>query len=303
MDDVDPKSAGGARPCPACEADAPVYRGVKSGFHVSSCSRCRTLYTTRLPDAEVAEDYDSYYREQNLSVPDFINGRLDQIIAPLAAYRQNGRLLDVGFGAGTLLEAARRAGWEARGIEVSQSAVEHVRGLGFDVFRGTLEEAQYPDAYFDVATASEVLEHVPDPQPVLNEIARVLRPGGLLWATTPHGRGMSAQLLKLNWSAVSPPEHLQLFSVGGIKRMLARAGFRRVRVATEGVNPYELLQAWRGTTPQGAGGEQSNARVESSYQLNEALMASPSRRLLKSTLNNLLNLGRIGDSLKIWAEK
>jgi len=280
-----------------------VYRGIKSGFHVSSCSRCRTLYTARLPEAEVAEDYDSYYCEQNLSVPAFIHERLDQIIAPLAAYRQNGRLLDVGFGAGTLLEAARRAGWEARGIEVSQSAVEHVRGLGFDVFCGTLEEAQYPDAYFDVATASEVLEHVPDPQPVLNEIARVLRPGGLLWATTPHGRGMSAHLLKLRWSAVSPPEHLQLFSVGGIKRMLARAGFRRVRVATEGVNPYELLQAWRGTKPQGAGGEQSNARVESSYQLNEALMASPSRRLLKSALNNLLNLGRIGDSLKIWAEK
>jgi hypothetical protein len=32
-------------------------------------------------------------------------------------------------------------------------------------------------------------------------------------------------------------------------------------------------------------------------------MSSPSRRLLKSALNNLLNLGRIGDSLKIWAEK
>ncbi|MCA1565459.1 MAG: class I SAM-dependent methyltransferase [Acidobacteria bacterium] len=303
MDDVESKSAAGARPCPACESDVPVHRGLKSGFNVISCSRCRTLYTSHLPEAAAAEDYDSYYCDQNLSVPAFINERLDQIIAQLAPYRQNGRLLDVGFGAGTLLEAARRAGWEARGIEVSQSACEHVRGAGFDVFCGTLAEAQYPDAYFDVVTASEVLEHVPDPQPVLNEIARVLRPGGLLWATTPHGRGMSAHLLKLNWSAVSPPEHLQLFSVGGIRKMLARAGFRRVRVATEGVNPYELLQAWRGTTPQGAGGEQSNARVESSYQLNEALMASPSRRLLKSVLNNLLNLGRIGDSLKIWAEK
>ncbi|HEY9404155.1 MAG TPA: class I SAM-dependent methyltransferase [Pyrinomonadaceae bacterium] len=303
MDDVESKSAAGARPCPACESDAPVYRGLKSGFDVISCTRCRTLYTAHLPEEEAAEDYDSYYCEQNLSAPDFINRRLDQIMAQFAPYRSNGRLVDVGFGAGTLLEAARRAGWEARGIEVSQSACEHVRGLGFDVFCGTLEEAHYPDAYFDVATASEVLEHVPDPQPVLNEIARVLRPGGLLWATTPHGRGMSAHLLKLNWSAVSPPEHLQLFSVGGIKMMLARAGFRRVRVATEGVNPYELLQAWRGTTPQGVNGEQSNARVESSYQLNEALMASPSRRLLKSVLNNLLNLGRVGDSLKIWAEK
>ncbi|HZH92015.1 MAG TPA: class I SAM-dependent methyltransferase [Pyrinomonadaceae bacterium] len=308
MDDVDGKSAAvGARPCPACEADAPVYRGLKSGFDVISCTRCRTLYTAHLPAEEAAEDYDSYYCEQNLSVPAFINERLDQIVAQFAPYRRNGRLLDVGFGAGTLLEAARRGGWEARGVEVSQSAIEHVRKAGFDVFCGTLAEAQYPDDYFDVVTASEVLEHVPHPQPVLNEIARVLRPGGLLWATTPHGRGMSAHLLKLKWSAVSPPEHLQLFSIDGIKKMSAQAGFRRVRVATEGVNPYELIQGLRGGATAAAvppaTGEQSNARVESSYQLNEALMASPSRRLLKSALNNLLNLGRIGDSLKIWAEK
>lgn len=268
-----------------------------------SCKGCRTLYTSQLPSGEMAEDYDSYYSAENLSAPDFINRRLDELIAGFAPYRQNTRLLDVGFGAGTLLEAARRGGWDARGVEVSKSAVEHVRGLGFDVFCGTLQEAQYPDAHFDVVTASEVLEHVPDPQAVLNEISRVIRPGGLLWGTTPHGRGLSAKMLGLKWSVVSPPEHLQLFSRSGMKKMLTEAGFRQARVATEGVNPYELLQALRGRRPVGATGEQSNARVESAYSLNEALMASPSRRLLKSALNNLLNLGRIGDSLKIWAEK
>jgi SAM-dependent methyltransferase len=292
-----------ARQCPACGFALVSERGTKSGFQLLSCRGCKTLYTSHLPDAETAEDYDSYYCAENLSVPDFINRRLDELIGDFASYRHNGRLLDVGFGAGTLLEAARRAGWNALGVEVSRSAVEHVRGLGFEVFCGTLHEAQYPDGHFDVVTASEVLEHVPDPQLVLNEIARVLRPGGLLWGTTPHGRGISAHMLGLKWSVVSPPEHLQLFSVGGIKKMLAQAGFRKSRVATEGVNPYELLQALRGRKPQEEAQQQSNARVESAYCLNEALMASPSRRLLKSALNNLLNLGRIGDSLKIRAEK
>ena len=292
-----------ARRCPACGFALTAQRGIKSGFQMLSCRGCKTLYTSKLPDAETAEDYDSYYSDENLSVPDFINRRLDELIAGFASYRQNNRLLDVGFGAGTLLEAARRGGWDALGVEVSRSAVEHVRGLGFDVFCGTLHEAQYPDGHFDVVTASEVLEHVPDPQSVLNEISRVLRPGGLLWGTTPHGRGLSAHVLGLKWSVVSPPEHLQLFSRSGMKRMLAEAGFRKVGIATEGVNPYELLQALRGRSPQGETGQQSNARVESAYSLNEALMASPSRRLLKSALNNLLNLGRIGDSLKIRAEK
>jgi SAM-dependent methyltransferase len=293
-----------ARQCPACGFALVMERGTKSGFQMLSCRACKTLYTSQLPDAETAEDYDSYYCAENLSVPDFINRRLDELVAEFAPYRQNGRLLDVGFGAGTLMEAARRAGWTALGVEVSRSAVEHVRGLGFEVFCGTLHEAQYPDNHFDVVTASEVLEHVPDPQLVLNEIARVVRPGGLLWGTTPHGRGLSAHMLGLKWSVVSPPEHLQLFSVGGIKKMLKQAGFGKARVATEGVNPYELLQALRRRKPQEeAAQQQSNARVESAYSLNEALMANPSRRLLKNALNNLLNIGRIGDSLKIRAEK
>lgn len=268
-----------------------------------ACRRCKTLYTSYLPDTEGAEDYESYYHEDNLTPPAFINQRLDEIVSGFAPYRQNGRFLDIGFGAGTLLEAARRANWQTSGVEVAESAVDHVRSMGFDVFCGTLEGAHYPKNHFDVVTASEVLEHVADPQVVLHEIARVLRPGGLLWLTTPHGRGLSARMLGLKWSIVSPPEHLQLFSVRGLKDMLTENRFRCVRVATEGVNPYELLQVLRGKQMGGVTETPGDARVASGYHLNEALMASPSRRLLKSALNNLLNLGRLGDSLKIWAVK
>jgi SAM-dependent methyltransferase len=281
-------------------------RGRKNGFEILTCVNCKTLYTSQLPDADKSEDYDTYYREDNLTAPEFITLRLDEIMAEIAAYRRNGRLLDVGFGAGTLLEAARRAGWHSFGVEVSGRAVEHVRGMGFEVFAGTLQEAGYPENFFDVVTASEVLEHVRNPQTVLREIARVLRPGGLLWLTTPHGRGASAQILGVKWSVVSPPEHLQLFSRAGGRKLLAAVGLRQVRVATEGVNPFELLNGLRGRGTEAlleANSQQGSERVETSYRLNEALMASPSRRLLKKTLNGLLNLGRLGDSLKIWAEK
>jgi SAM-dependent methyltransferase len=298
-------AALGSRNCPACESTVSFKRGQKNGFEMLTCTRCSTLYTSQLPGAESVKNYDDYYRDENLSAPEFVNRRLHEIVSDFSAYKQHNRLLDVGFGAGTLLEAARNAGFEAFGLEVSERAVTSARAMGFEVFCGTIQEAQYPENYFDVVTASEVLEHVPDPKAVLQEIARVLRPDGLLWLTTPHGRGLSGKLLGLKWSVVCPPDHLQLFSRSGGLGMLKAAGLRPIRVAVEGLNPYELLRL--GKTPErepGANNEsEGNTRVESSYRLNEALMASRPRRLVKRALNGLLNLGRLGDSLKIWAEK
>ena len=294
-----------ARPCPACGGAPRRGLGSKNGFELFACDSCATLYTASLPAAGGGEDYDSYYTAENLTVPDFVARRLDEIVSSFAPYREHNRLLDVGCGAGSFLEAARRGGWRAYGVEVSRTACAHVRGLGFEVFCGELSGANYPAGHFDVVVASEVLEHVPDPRAMLREIARILRPGGLLWATTPHGRGFSARVLGLGWSAVSPPEHLHLFSVASLRRALAEAGFSRVSVATHGTNPYEILSGLRARGRAGGAGAAMGGgdRVETSYRLNEFLSESPSRRALKGALNSLLNATRLGDSLKVRAEK
>ncbi|MDQ3806315.1 MAG: class I SAM-dependent methyltransferase, partial [Acidobacteriota bacterium] len=103
------------RRCPACAGEGGVERGAKNGIAVVVCRGCGTLYAPAPPAA--AYDYDGYYGDANLSVPDFIGVRLDEIFASFAPYRRTGRLLDIGCGAGSLLEAARRAGWEAAGTE------------------------------------------------------------------------------------------------------------------------------------------------------------------------------------------
>ena len=307
------KNAGpiNTRSCPACGSADASQRGQKNEFPLFTCRSCATLYTTQLPSTTPSQDYDNYYTSENLTVAEFIAKHLDEIVRTFEPFRKNNRLLDVGCGAGTFLEAAARAGWQATGVEVSRSAADHIRERGFEVFCGELEKASYPNDHFDVVIASEVLEHVGDPKGMIEGIARVLRPGGLFWGTTPHGRGISARLLGLEWSIVCPPEHLQLFSVSSIRKLLTEAGFSDVKVATHGTNPFEILHSFRSrsktTAPEApAATDEATVnfnRVESSYQLNEFLSDSPFRKFLKGTLNGLLNAGRIGDSLKIRAVK
>lgn len=294
------------RPCPACDFQEGNYKGEKKGFRLFTCQACGTLYTSCLPDRDEAKNYDDYYVPENLTIPAFIHKRLDEIVATFSVYRENNRLLDLGCGTGLLMHAAARAGWEAEGVEISPAAVEYVRQQNYGkVFCGKLDEAKYPSNYFDVVASSEVLEHVDEPQEFVSEVARILRPGGLFWATTPHGRGVSARLLGLKWSIVVPPDHLHLFSVDGVKWLLKGAGFGRISVSTHAVNPYELFNGLRHPSKviESDTDLLNTERIQSSYLLNERLNSSRSRQVLRDLVNSCLAITRLGDDLKIRAEK
>ena len=306
----DPKLGGG---CPACHSTLQFHLGRKGLFEILSCQRCRSIYTSSIADGSQAQDsqahdYDGYYAPENLSIPDFINSRLDEIVAGFSGYRLNNRMLEIGFGAGTLLVAAACAGWNVEGVEISESAVKHGEDQGFKTFRGELAEARFEPGSFDLVIATELLEHVPDPGAMICEIARILRPGGLFWGTTPNSRGLSPRLLGLEWSVISPPEHLHLLSENGVRNLLVEAGFRKVRIDTEGTNPFELMK-WRGPKRKNGALPASGSRpvrgcdrVNAGYRLNESLMKSRSRRTIKNMLNGMLRLSHLGDSLKIRAE-
>jgi SAM-dependent methyltransferase len=245
--------------------------------------------------------YGDYYTHHGTDEPALVARRLTEITATFAPYRQTNRLLDVGCGAGSLLQAARENGWDARGIDVSASAVSHVRKFGFQVFHGELTEAQLQDEHFDVITAVEILEHLFDPFAVVSKVQQLLRPGGMFWLTTPNCRSLAARLMGLGWRVVSPPEHLQLFSVEGLRMLLTRAGFKEAHLKTSGGNPLELYQALKKPVKDIQSPEENFNSVASNYRLNEAMTKSKTRRALKNAANGLLNLSKLGDSLKAVA--
>lgn len=292
------------RGCPACQRLTKIELGEKNGFLMLCCKNCRSIYSSFLPTGEQAKDYDDYYSEANLLLPDFVEKINEEIIESFAPFFSTGRMLDIGFGSAVMMRVAREKGWRATGVEVSKTAIEYAESCGFDVFYGELEEAKYPDNHFDVITASEIIEHCPQPDVLLGEVIRILRPGGLFWATTPSAGGLSYKLTGLDWTIICPPEHLQLFSKKAVRSMLKKAGFSQVTIQTSGFNPFEAINNFRSRLEGGDRKPKENFdRVGAGYALNESLTKSPVRRTIKNLLNGTLNFLSVGDSLKIRAVK
>ncbi|MBN1455822.1 MAG: class I SAM-dependent methyltransferase [Methanomicrobia archaeon] len=145
--------------------------------------------------------------------------------------------LEVGCGLGHGMRAALQRGWAVYGQEVSSTFADAVKSaLGIEVFLGFLEEAKYPDQYFDAIYLDSVLEHLPNPLDMLRELRRILSPQGVLFITVTNQAalvsrvsGTVSKALCLGTSPVlSPfayPYHLVGFSGQTLRIACDRVGF------------------------------------------------------------------------------
>lgn len=146
---------------------------------------------------------------------------------------RRGRLLDVGCGNGAFLVRMRELGWEVAGVEPDPVAGQHARrALGTSVVVGTVGDAGFADASFDVVTLSHVVEHVADPTETLRSCGRLLRPGGWLVVATPNTRALGRRLFGPSWLGWSPPQHVVLFTPALLRRASEAAGLRVLSLRT-----------------------------------------------------------------------
>lgn len=94
------------------------------------------------------------------------------------------RILDAGCGTGRNLRDYSAIG-RAEGVEPSQTAIDFCRERGYVVHLAPVEDLPFKRGTFDLACASDVLEHVADDGAALRELRRVVKPGGAFLATVP----------------------------------------------------------------------------------------------------------------------
>jgi 2-polyprenyl-3-methyl-5-hydroxy-6-metoxy-1,4-benzoquinol methylase len=142
-------------------------------------------------------------------------------------YRQPGRLLDFGCGAGDFMKRMREFGWTVEGIDFSPEVADRLRaGAGFRVHVGTLPHPDIRPESFDAVAMWHALEHVHDPRTVLKAVNQALRSGGVLALSVPNFASWSRQHFQHHWYALELPRHLTHFEPATLRAMIEAEGFR-----------------------------------------------------------------------------
>lgn len=268
------------------------------------CEVCALVQIERPPAREELHRYYARYcyeSEENWESSPATEASITGVAGRLARYRENGRLLDVGSGAGFFLSGMAARGWSVEGTELSDVAAARLRSAGFAIHVGELETLGLSEGHYDVVIMSELLEHLLEPRQVLDAAFRTLRPGGALYLTTPNFGSLSRRLIGKKWRGIGIPEHLCYFTEESLSRLLTACSYRVSELWTDGINPYELRAAH---ADGGEGGSATPAAARAATErLRLASLESPAVGAAKKAVNLVLRVLGLGDTLKAVAER
>jgi SAM-dependent methyltransferase len=219
-----------ARPVPFELLDAD--RGVDR-FRFLACPSCLSGAIDDPPGEELLAGYydNAYYGsgESKFAAPlQFIVNRSVSRLADriMESLPRNAALtvLDIGCGRGVLLRELIRRGVRGIGLERHEPATSD-EDTDLDIRLGGLRGQNFTDSSFDAVILWHVLEHLRDPADVLEEIGRILKPGGQLVLAVPNTASWQARMFGAGWFHVDAPRHLFGFGHRGLMGLLQRTGY------------------------------------------------------------------------------
>lgn len=220
-------------------------------FSVRECQNCGLISLFPLPSRQVLKAYYEKHYKKAFKRKDL--GREKRRVDDLQNYIKRGKILDVGCSLGFFLEEVRKRGrWQCFGTEYSKKAAECARKqFGLSVFVGEIKDALFSNEYFDVITMHSTLEHTLNPQMVIRNVYRKLKPGGLFIFNVPNIESFEyrfSQLLGRQFEGFIF-EHLYYFTPRAIKQMVEKKGFKIIKMTSRQfsslehlyIKPYKLI--------------------------------------------------------------
>lgn len=232
--------------CPLCEAveqdelyvTCDRHYGIEGTYRIVQCRICALVFLNPMySDAELAALYPAdYYAHQTRKTSRGAKALVRHLLG-LEFHTKDpefptpGRVLDVGCGTGWFLREMRDQGWQVHGVEINAEAARIGRQTdGLDIFRGPVQEAKFPEGFFDYVRSNHSFEHISCPNETLDEIHRILKPGGKLMIGVPNIGSTNARVFGRYWWYLGAPVHTFNYSVKTLRAMLLRHSFVLERI-------------------------------------------------------------------------
>ena len=209
-------SCGGSLSTRYAEVEDPQSR---ERFSVLACEACGLGHTSPVPDNPSRYYGPDYYGGRHGLTHALCLWRRTRLLDRFGGGDGTGqrRLLDVGCGDGSFLEAARKRGWEVAGTEIEP----HPHSADLNI-RSSIAET---GGGYTCATLWHSLEHVRDPRATLSEVASALVPGGTVLIAVPDAQSVQARLYGPVWRHLDVPRHLFHFGAQSLELVLSKTGF------------------------------------------------------------------------------
>lgn len=219
-----------AKPCRVCAGTHSGFLAKKDGYAFSRCADCGFVFLDPMPAPEALAA--QYAGDGAIDAGHYPKARSRMRRAAVKAWRFSrhirGRdVLDVGCGGGFMVEAMRRRGARATGIDINPGAIAYAERHHPEnrFYHEDLAAFARRGRAIDFVYSSEVLEHLPAINDFMDRLAQVTRAGGHVYITTPDIGHWRVPRDVTRWDVFSPPLHVQFFDAHSIRILFDRHGF------------------------------------------------------------------------------
>ena len=291
--------------CTVCKDWESIIVLRKESLALHKCLKCGTVFLGGYSDGFVPELYAYYDKYESLGkegVFDPIAGaRCEDLLRWFSGFGAGWEMLDVGCGLGQFVEVANRCGWKAEGLELSRGAVDFARRQGLPVRNLDFLSEEIEPNSFDLVTLFEVIEHVPNPAEVLLRAGEVVRPGGLVYLTTPNFASLDRFVAGKDWKIIHP-EHLTYFTPHTLRTLVKKTGrfdilhFRTRNISVSNLRVLKRVLSSLATPIEHDRDETKNhsGADREAHDFMRLIASSPFLGLAKRVVNALLNWTGLG---------